>query len=749
MGKLVPSKPPSLTAVAVPSFANMVLPIVTASIFTAATLLLLVQQMFCKMVLPLLGGSPAVWTTALLFFQTALLLGYLYAHALGSLLPVRTQIAVHIAVMGAVVILLPIAIPADATPPSDGTPVAWLIGLFTVSVGLPYTVVSATSPLLQRWFASSGHESAADPYHLYVASNAGSLIGLLGYPLVVEPLVGVSAQSGVWSTGYFALIALIAASGIAIWRLAPGDVSPAVQTKNNEKTRVSNFDRLRWIALAFVPSSLLLGVTMHITTDIAAMPLLWVAPLALYLVTFMLAFAKRQLIPRAIALKAESIALALLMGLTLLGSVNVGGIAVYLIGFFAIALARHVALSDLRPDASRLTEFYLLLSLGGALGGVFNAVIAPMIFTSVLEFPIALLAAAATRLLIPGANTRFALPDLVLPALAALGAFALWFSGIDIAALPLRPVLVAAVVLVFAVYIVQDRPLRFALGLAGMFALLQIARHDAGLLLESRSFFGAYRVVTSHEGRYALFMHGTTLHGMQATDPARRHEPLSYYALRGPFGQAMTSLQTGRSSLHYGLVGVGAGASTCYARPTDSWALYEIDPMVVDIALNSGIFTFINDCIPRARIALGDARLSLAREPKAVFDVLILDAFSSDAIPMHLMTLEAMTLARAKLAPGGVILINISNRYLKLEPVVANTAHAAGLIGIAQVFRDPHGAHEEIRAPSHWIALAADPADLARISRSGDWHKLEPSSSAPLWTDDYSNVLGVLSFNAN
>ncbi|MDZ4868186.1 MAG: fused MFS/spermidine synthase [Alphaproteobacteria bacterium] len=747
MTEFTSSKPVGATASATMNFAALALPIVTVAIFTAAALLFWVQPMFGKMVLPLLGGSSAVWTTAMLFFQTALLLGYLYAHALGTLLPLRSQIAVHVVVVVAAAFALPVAIPVDFAPPAEGAPVLWLVSLFTVAVGLPYTVVAATSPLLQRWFALSGHKSAADPYYLYVASNAGSLIGLLGYPLLVEPLVGVSAQSGFWTAGYLLLIALLAASGFAVWRLAPSTAGEAPRNQTVAKAPVSNFDRLRWVALAFVPSSLLLGVTTHITTDIASVPLLWAAPLALYLITFMIAFAQKPLIPRSIALKAESVALVMLTAFMWFSDLGIIGLFVHLTTFFVIAVARHGALADMRPDASRLTEFYLWLSVGGALGGAFNAIIAPMIFANVLEYPIALVAAAATRAMMPGAlNTRLTGGDLVLPGVAAFTAAALWIAGVSVTDLPNYVILIAVIALAMAVYHVNPRPVRFALGVAAMFLLLLAARHDSRVTTEARSFFGTYRVINANEGKLVLFTHGTTLHGAQSTEPALRHVPLAYHSPEGPLGQAIRSLQAAHPRLRYALVGLGAGASACYARPSDTWVFYEIDPLVVSIARDSGAFSFMKDCAPNGRVVTGDGRLALALEPDGFFDVLILDAFSSDSVPMHLMTREALALARKKLAPGGVILSNISNRYLRLEPVMANSMNAAGLVGIAQFFKGQPRTTQKPASASHWVALAVNPADLTGIARSGRWRPLKADASAPLWTDDYSNLVGVISF---
>ena len=724
---------------------NLVVPIVTAATFTAATLLFWVQPMFGKMVLPLLGGTPAVWTTALLFFQTALLLGYLYAHTIGTRLTLRAQIAVHVAVLIGATFVLPLAIPAGTIPPAGEMPTYWLIGLFSVTVGLPYTIIAATSPLLQRWFSLSGHAAASNPYQLYVASNAGSLLGLLGYPLIIEPFAGVTSQSTLWSEGFFVLIALIAVSGIALLRVAAQAPAQTAKPDAAAQTKPTSFERFRWVALAFVPSSLLLGVTTHITTDIAAMPLLWAAPLALYLVTFIFAFAQRQVIARPVLFKAEALALVMLAAMMWFDGSNLAGLSVHLIAFFVIALARHTELASSKPDAKQLTEFYLWMSSGGALGGVFNAVIAPELFSGILEYPITLVAAGFTRVLFlpPAERLRLNRLDLALPLAAVIGAVLLRLLEVNASDIPVFVMVAVLSPLCLLVYHFQERSLRFAFALAAMFVLLH-ARHDANILTEARSFFGAYRIYTTSDHQHLILSHGTTIHGAQATAPAKRREPLTYYAVEGPLGQAINALQSAHPSLRFGVIGLGAGATTCYSRAGDLWTLYEIDPLVVKLAKDHGAFTFLKDCAPNARIVIGDARLSLAREANGSFDVLVLDAFSSDSIPTHLMTREAMSMLRSKLTPGGMIIFNISNRYLKLEPIVAQTARAAGLTGISQIFKANAAQAKRLISSSHWIALSPDPNALTPLSHTGLWRPLTPDQKSALWTDDYSNLLGAI-----
>jgi hypothetical protein len=721
---------------------QVVLPLTTSAIFTAAALLFWVQPMVGKLVLPLLGGTPAVWAATLLFFQTALLLGYLYAHALGSLLPLRSQLLVHMCILLLAALTLPISIPAGVQPPTETMPVLWLFGLFATTVGVPYTALAATSPLLQRWFSMSGHTAASNPYQLYVASNAGSLVGLLGYPLLVEPLAGASLQTVLWSLGFFLLVLMIACSTLAL-QARPQTSERQTQA---DSAPITGFDRFRWVALSFVPSSLLLGVTTHITTDIVAMPLLWAIPLALYLVSFIVAFANRPLVSRPTLLRLETLAIVVLATLMWFLGATFLGLVIGLFAFLVIAIARHAELVETRPPAERLTEFYLWMAFGGALGGVFNAIVAPLAFNTVAEYPLTLAAAAFTRLLMVPPSERWSLGpgDFVLPALAALALTFMHFYSYDVSQFPALVMLAAICLTSILVYTFQQKPWRFALGVSCMLALL-VGRFDSALVYQDRSFFGTHRIYVQAGSNLAILAHGTTIHGAQHIGE-KRPTPLTYYAKEGPMGQALLALQPLSQSFRVGVVGMGSGAAACYAAPGDTWTFYEIDPLVVSIARDHGMFRFLRDCTPNARIVTGDARLSLASEPDQAFDILILDAFSSDSIPTHLMTREALELARTKLAPDGVILFNISNRYLMLEQVVANTAQAAGLTGITQFFKASPEQAARMISTSRWVALSTNEAALERIAANGKWQPLRPDPESPMWTDDYSSLMGVVSF---
>ena len=730
----------SVLSVATPSMAassRILLGLWMATIFLSAVLLFFVQPMFAKMVLPLLGGSPSVWSTALVFFQATLLAGYLYAHLSATWLTPPQQIVLHVGLLAAASFTLPIAVGGDIAPSLE-QPILWLLGFLALSVGLPFFALSANAPLLQSWFARTSHPSARDPYFLYAASNLGSMLALLGFPFFFERFLAIPAQSGLWTLGFVLLMMLIAACGIAIWRK---DSMPSAFSPMRELTGLNWRTRARWIALAAVPSSLLVGVTAHLSVDVAAVPLLWVVPLALYLLTFAVVFARKPPISHALVLKlfpAFAIALASLFWLRLPLWLSV---IVHLLGFLAMAMMCHGELARQRPEASRATEFYLLMSLGGVIGGALSALLAPLLFNSVLEYPLAIALACWLR---PtrGAETRWQayLLDLAVPVLLFAATRPEFFrllpetsrSGMAFAAL---------CALAFFAFAARTRPLRFALCIAALLSFIpDRAITDLKPLLELRSFFGVHRVAAGQDGAVHVLTHGTTIHGMQYTDPARRCEPLTYYMKKGPFDQALASRTGLLRRDRVGIIGLGAGGTSVYRRPGEDWTYYEIDPLVRHIATATPYFSFLRDCAPGARIELGDARLTLRAVPPRSFDVLVLDAFSSDAIPVHLLTREAMTLYLDKLRPGGIVLLHVSNRYLDLAPVLARIAQDLKLEFRMQQFR--------VKGPnipfSDWVVLARSAADLGPMAEDPRWQRSKPGISAPLWTDSFSNILDVL-----
>lgn len=706
------------------------------SVFIGALLIFLVQPMFAKMATPLLGGSPSVWNVSLVCFQAALLLGYSYAHLLARMGSVRLQVAIHFAVFAIGAICLPLAISDVFGEPNADQPTLWLIGVFAVSIALPFAAVSATAPLVQSWYARSGRADAGDPYHLYAASNIGSLIGLAAYPLLLEPFTRVATQSQTWAVGYGVLLVLLMVSGWSVARRQFASATTVTAAAEPEKRAdLSWRERAIWLGLAFIPSSLLVGATSHITTDVAATPFLWVPPLALYLLTFVFVFSKKSPISLQTSLRFTPLAIA--MVLLFLPSTNVSywlEILVTLFGLFMAAMACHGLLAERRPHVSRLTEFYLLMSVGGVLGGAFNALLAPLLFDSILEYPIVLLLAL---LVLPATAKSFDRPSRI-ASLLALGAagFAVWLE-VRGEALPDQAGMALLAVPVVILMLVRGR--RFAMAFAFLCGVVVTTTLNPLQGGEARrGFFGVVKSVEQTDHR--VMMHGTTVHGAQMLDPEEALRPLTYYAPETPIGQAFS---TYREEGTYGVVGLGVGSVACYAKPGQDWVFYEIDPIVVDMAKDPSRFTFLSECQPDGRIETGDARIKLAHEAAGLFDLLLLDAFSSDAIPAHLVTREAMALYLDKLAEDGVFVAHISNRHIDLEPVFAGLAEAEGAVAYVQRFKPTKEQSERYTLPSNVMVFARSEAVLEPLLRSGLWEKAEYDGKR-LWTDDYSNILGAM-----
>ncbi|MBI1796410.1 MAG: fused MFS/spermidine synthase [Candidatus Eisenbacteria bacterium] len=713
------------------------------TLFLAATLLLALEPMFARMVLPRLGGSPAVWNTAMVFYQAALLAGYGYAHALGRA-PARVR-PIHLVLLAGALVLLPLHIAASRVPPPGASPVSWLLLVMATTVGAPFILVATTGPLIQRWFAASGHAHARDPYFLYGASNLGSMIGLLAYPFVIEPFSTLSGQSRTWAAGYVALIALVA---VCAWTSRRGDAPGPAAPADPPEPAPTRGRMLRWIALAFAPSALMLGVTTHLSMDIVAMPLLWVIPLAIYLLTFIVTFSRRSLVPMPVLTR---LLCALVLGTMIitLGSATeplpfIMGI--HLATLFVAGLVCHGQLAADRPGVTHLTGFYLCLATGGALGGVFCALVAPLVFRSVAEYPIALviacvLAPAADRDR-PGTLLRDALTALVCTAVAGAAFFAVRAAGHPWAR---AEMLIFTSALCFPLYALRARPARVGLAVGGLILITPLATGSGGDTLHAeRSFFGIHRVQIIHgaAGDMHRLVHGTTVHGLEWTDPARRGEPLGYYHRLGPAGEIFGDL--GARARTIGVAGLGAGGLSAYARPGQDWTYFEIDPAVARIASDTAYFSYLTGAAAPTRIRLGDARLSIVADTTR-FDLLTLDAYSSDAIPVHLLTREAFRVYLDRLAPHGVLALHLSNRYFDLEPVVARLAEDAGLA--CRVRLDPATSDAERalgRVGSCWAVVTRQTSDAAALDRDPRWRPPHRRRSAPLWTDDYSSLVSVL-----
>ena len=710
------------------------------SIFVGAVLIFLVQPMFAKMATPLLGGSPSVWNVSLVCFQAALLGGYGYAHILGRLKSVRTQVLIHGLVFLSGTICLPLGLTGVFGDPSADHPALWLIGVFLLSVALPFAAVSATSPLIQSWYARTNRADADDPYYLYAASNIGSLIGLAAYPLLMEPFTRVATQSASWAAGYGVLFFLLMGSGFVAFR---GSLARQAQASVEEaRASLSWKERFIWLGLAFIPSSLLVGATTHITTDVAAAPFLWVPPLTLYLLTFVLVFAKKPPIPQAVILRFQPVVMAGVV-LVLPHFIDVGWfleLALTLLGLFWASMTCHGLLAERRPHVSRLTEFYLLMSLGGVLGGAFNALVAPVIFDLVLEYPLVL---AASLLVLPATQSSFDGRGRVLFGILAAVVAVILFNRI--AGISLSGGSAVIFIALPTIMIVLARGRRFLMVSSfavSVFAGLMLNPYASGT--SERGFFGIVKVLEI-DGRRAM-MHGTTLHGAQFLEGDRVLQPLTYYGANTPIGQTFHQYNDAET---VGVVGLGVGSVACYGTPGQDWVFFEIDPIVVNIAKDPDQFTFLSECQPDARMVVGDARVQLTYEDDRFFDLLLLDAFSSDSIPVHLVTREAMRLYLSKLDDDGVFIAHISNRHMALEQVFARLAALEGAVALVQKYQPTAEQREEGQTATHAMLFAKNEAALSRALATGDWERIESDGKRP-WTDDYTNILAaMLAFHQN
>lgn len=734
-----------------------VLAIFTATLFLSALLLFSVQPIFAKMVLPKLGGSPSVWAVSLFFFQAALLAGYSYAHALNRFAGRRQAPVIHLGLLAIAAAALPFGLPADTVAP-EGDAYFWLLGILTLGVGLPFFAVSANAPLLQAWFSRSGHPHANDPYFLYGASNLGSLLALLAYPLAIEPMLGLADQARVWSGGYVLLALLIAACGALL--LSAGAPAAAgaddVATKADDAAPVTWNQRLLWTLYAFVPSGLLVAFTSFVTTDIASAPFLWVTPLATFLLTFVLVFREKPLVPMALLravqpLLAVGVLVALAMP-ALNGWMML--LAVHVPLFLVTTLVSHKQLYDTRPDSRHLTQFYLWMSLGGVLGGLFAGLIAPQVFSNIHEYPIlAVLGLACRPDFIRAVQERASLRS----ALHAAGIAALLLGAVVLAGrltgafdeqLPGYLAILAA-----AVLLIVDRraALRsFVYVVVILVAVAVLPSHFTSGASE-RSFFGVVRVAQSPDGKLQFLMHGTTVHGAERTSDLgagvdTRPRPLTYYYPGSPMqkGVEAARVATGKreGGLVVGAVGLGAGSMACAAGPNETWRFYEIDPVIVRVARDPRLFSFLSRCMPHNDIVIGDARQTLAAEPEGKFDYLLIDAFSSDSVPVHMMTREAIASFLAKTAPNGILALHVSNRYMDLENVAAATALSVPGAHVVLVEGKPDSISFETSANSV-IFIARSRELLATVLAWPHAREITSSGLRP-WTDDYSDIISAI-----
>jgi SAM-dependent methyltransferase len=732
------------------SLYNFLLAAFSAAIFVSAALLFAVEPMFTKMVLPRLGGAAAVWSVAMVFFQATLLAGYAYAHLLTRFAPGRGSVLIHLAVLLIACLALPLHLAGGwGQPPSRGE-AFWLLGLFAASIGLPFFALAANAPLMQAWFVRTDHPSARDPYFLFAASNVGSFLALISYPTVVEPFLRLGEQTWLWTVGFYILILLIAACGVLL--LGSANLSPVAVTAGSEQTAPLTWrDRLAFVGLAAVPSGLLLAVTLHISTDAAAVPLFWVLPLAIYLLTFVVAFQSRPVVPHSLVVRAFPFVILALAGLMIIDpfSTIIELVLVHLTAFFVIALLCHGELARRRPAPKYLTAFYMWISAGGMIGGIAVGLIAPQVFNWVAEYPLLI---ALSVLCMPG----------LAPPARGDGQYLL-FGALAVAAalltilmsLGLKPdnnvtTLLIGGLLGLTVYFWRA-PLAFAAIIAFVLVLGHYQYNEFINNFVVRNFFGVLAAAETADGRFRILWHGGFGQGAQRIRDhdgnalTGRPEMISEFQAGAGIAQTFDAVRAKIGGpISYAVIGLGTGTLTCQARPEDSAIYYELDPDVIRIARDPKLFNFVSECRPNIPIVQGDARLTIANAPDASYDLIIVDAFIGAAIPIHLLTREAMAIYLRKLKPNGIVALHVSNYHLELATVVAGVAHANG--AITRLYEG--GDVQEDASEQKWVPIVAAVArkdeDFGALARSRYWPLLPPDPAQRVWTDDYSNVVGAL-----
>ena len=732
---------------------NFLIMLFASTLFSSALLMFVLQPLFGKLLLPLLGGTPAVWNSCMVFYQSILFLGYLYAHLLGTRLKSNHQIIVHLAVISLSFLALPVSLPENLIPPTEGNPTLWLFSTLALAIGLPFFVLSTTAPLIQKWFAHVGHHNSHDPYFLYAASNTGSLVSLLSYPFLIEPNWGLNAQQSDWTLGYVGLCLLIAACGFALWKNYRSIDSENATISASNAPPLSWKTKFYWGALAFVPSSLLLGLTNFISTDIASVPLLWIIPLTVYLFSFVVVFSRWNDKSHAWFVRLQPVFLIPFVAYAFINPADLPYwmyLFFHVIAFFFAIMVCHGELAAQRPHSQHLTTYYLIMSFAGMLGGMFNTFVAPFVFNGIYEYPLMIIAALLLRPSLKKLSLKETSLQLIDPILLLIIGAGIYFSVSNLTDY-FDGVVISLCVLTIGVYFLRQRVVAYA-GLMGVIISAAMSLHhtESHTLMQERTFFGVMAVresvLTDEKGQpetYHELFHGTTKHGAQRLIPTESKTPLTYYSRPSPMGQLFKTFDAQNANWNIGVVGLGAGALACYAKPSQTWTLYEIDPLVVDIAKNPAYFSYLSQCAPNAVSEIGDARLSIQNKPDGTFDLLMMDAFSSDAVPTHLLTREAIDLYFKKLKPNGILAFHITNRHLLLKKVVSIHAEQMKLAALIQEFKPQTVA--PLIVATDWVVLAKNPETLKPLQASqiGSWQKMPLYFDMPAWTDDFTNIVSI------
>jgi hypothetical protein len=737
----------------------------STGVFLSAGLVFLIQPLFARLLLPEFGGSPSVWNTCTVFFQATLLLGYCYTWLSTKWLSPGKQIALHCLLLLLTLAQLPVGLRFLESDVASTSPAFRLLIMLTLSIGGPYFAVSTTTPLLQHWFSSSKHKLASDPYFFYSISNCGSILGLLSYPFVVERLFDLDAQGLTWSIGYGTLVGLTIFCGVLTARelrdgaiassdnnsdelLIDKNSSSAAAPKMAERPMTS-LRRLRWVVLALVPSAMMLAVTTRITTDVAAVPLLWVLPLVAYLATYINAFARRPLLKFERLLPILFPALMVAAWMSLAGPGSQLRAAVEIVLFLICGIVLHGELAADRPSTKYLTEYYFWMSLGGCLGGILVGMIAPAIFPSYVEFPLILVLAALTQHECPAGGPGFGWKVARIVGTLLLCGTAMIVCFVHVWASTLATTSQFVGFAALGVCFLMGHPRGIALALA-LVLIPAALLPDTNSLARKRTFFGVHEVTYQEDAeiglRLHLLAHGTTIHGEQVVAPAElRKIPRTYYVPTGPIGEALTLAGKEKASRKVALIGLGSGALMTYSKKGDQFDFYEIDPAVRDIAEDPNLFTYLLCGEGKQRVIIGDGRLKLAETKEGTYDVIVLDAFGSDSIPIHLLTAEALDIFMSRLKSDGTLIIHISNRHLDLEPVPGRYAAERNLPALAA----SKAATTQLelaqgQRPTHAVVISKSEKLIAQLSRLKGWHP--PRKNTPLWTDSHSSVLDVLKF---
>lgn len=740
-----------------------IMPIFSITLFLSAFLIFTIQPMMGKLLLPLLGGSPSVWNTAMVFFQVMLLAGYAYAHFSAKFLSLKLQACLHLALLALFIFVLPITLPPNLLAPSDDGQAWWQLSLMASMIGGPFFVIAASAPLFQHWFSASGHKDAENPYFLYAVSNTGSLLALLSYPFVIEPLLTLSEQSYAWLSGYLVLIIFAALCALKIYN-GQKPIAPLPDARGHDESSIWKM-RAAWLILAFIPSSLMLGLTSYIATDLASLPLLWILPLTLYLLTFIIAFSRTPWIDLAPLREITAYALCAVVIAFIITSFKAPPFYVILIqvvGFILSAQLCHSQLAALKPSPSRLTEFYLVISAGGVLGGVFNALIAPAVFSTPIEYALTLSLVGfviwAGHAKIPHITLNFntvddkakrrkliALDALMLGIGVATCALAIWTRN------PMLQMLGCIGTACFIFMLVQNRPV-FAIYCAITLLLFQSTtmwQKDKTTLETRRNYFGVMRV---YDFGYAhTLQHGTTLHGAQYQEPSLKLAPTTYYSPISPAADIFYYFdeKSGRDKpQRFATLGLGVGSVNCFMAESRTYDFYEIDKDVIEIASNPEYFSYLTDCDQGHNIILGDARLMISKAPDAYYDMIFVDTFGSDAIPIHIVTKEAFETYLKKLKPGGIIAVNVTNRYFDLRVPIDAIVRELGL-SAAYKFKILQAGVNTINpldSSAAFIVIGRDPVDIAHFMELEQWEPLRTKRKMSPWTDDYANILPALMF---